>query len=104
MNHLPSLQTLRAFEAAYRSQSYSRAAEELGLTHGAISHRIRELEQRLGTSLFRRTGGLMVPTAKARELLTQVRPALLILEQAFGTRPDLQQKTLVLSVLPAFAT
>ena len=38
MSHLPSLQTLRAFEAAGRHKSYSKAAEELGLTHGAVSH------------------------------------------------------------------
>ena len=55
MSHLPSLQTLRAFEAAGRLKSYSKAAEELGLTHGAVSHRIRELEQRLGVTLFSAT-------------------------------------------------
>lgn len=52
MSHLPSLQTLRAFEAAGRHKSYSKAAEELNLTHGAVSHRIRELKSAWAISCF----------------------------------------------------
>lgn len=85
MAHLPSLQTLRAFEAAGRLQSYSKAAEELGLTHGAVSHRIRELEQRRGKPLFRRTGNTMLLTEDGAALLSQVRQGLSLLEQAFET-------------------
>jgi LysR family transcriptional regulator, glycine cleavage system transcriptional activator len=83
MAHLPSLQTLRAFEAAGRLKSYSKAAEELGLTHGAVSHRIRELEQERGVQLFRRVGNTMVPTIEGELLLSQVRQGLSLLEQAF---------------------
>ena len=106
MLHLPSLQSLRAFEAAARHQSYSRAAEELGLTHSAVSHRVRDLEQRLGTKLFGRAGGRMVPTERANELLGQTRAALAILAEAFRNppRPPLARSKLVISVLPAFAT
>jgi LysR family transcriptional regulator, glycine cleavage system transcriptional activator len=46
--NLPPIQALRAFEAAARHLSYSRAAEELALTHGAISHHISRLEKELG--------------------------------------------------------
>jgi LysR family transcriptional regulator, glycine cleavage system transcriptional activator len=84
MAHLPSLQTLRAFEAAERLQSYSKAAEELGLTHGAVSHRIRELEQRLGVTLFQRVGNSMVVTLEGRQLVGKVRQSLSVLEQAFA--------------------
>lgn len=84
MSHLPSLQTLRAFEAAGRVKSYSRAAEELGLTHGAVSHRIRELEERLGVTLFRRTGNSMQLTEAGLKLDAQVRQGLSLLEQAFA--------------------
>lgn len=84
MAHLPSLQTLRAFEAAERLQSYSKAAEELGLTHGAVSHRIRELEQRVGVTLFRRAGNSMVATIEGRQLVGKVRQSLSVLEQAFA--------------------
>ena len=52
MRLLPSMQTLRALEAAARLESYSGAAQELDVTHGAISHRIRKLELQLGATLF----------------------------------------------------
>ncbi len=84
MAHLPSLQTLRAFEAAERLQSYSRAAEELGLTHGAVSHRIRELEQQVGVTLFQRVGNSMLATTEGRQLVGKVRQSLSVLEQAFA--------------------
>lgn len=51
---LPPLQTLRAFEAAGRRLSMTLAAEELHLTHGAVSRQIRALEDDLGVQLFRR--------------------------------------------------
>lgn len=50
----PSFRTLRAFEAAARFQSFSRAAGELGLTHSAISHRIREAMAIKGPDEFAR--------------------------------------------------
>ena len=84
MSHLPSLQTLRAFEAAGRLKSYSKAAEELNLTHGAVSHRIRELEGRLGVTLFRRVGNTMQLTEAGQKLDAQVRQGLSVLEQAFA--------------------
>ncbi|MDA0961354.1 MAG: LysR family transcriptional regulator [Proteobacteria bacterium] len=53
---LPSLAALRAFEAAARHESYTRAAEELGVTQGAVSRQVRDLETALGLRLFRREG------------------------------------------------
>ncbi|MFS8122606.1 transcriptional regulator GcvA [Rhizobium sp. BR 250] len=53
-DRLPPLQNLRAFEAVGRRLSMTRAAEELHVTHGAISRQIRALEDHLGTPLFRR--------------------------------------------------
>ncbi len=53
-DRLPPLQTLRAFEAAGRRLSMTLAAEELHLTHGAVSRQIRALEEHLGVPLFRR--------------------------------------------------
>lgn len=100
---LPPLRSLQAFEAAFRHQSYSRAADELGVTHGAISHRIRELEAFHGHRLFLRTGNEMVPTAAARQLVPQVREALEILHRAFP-RITGKRRTLRISVLPSFAS
>ena len=98
------MQTLRAFEAAARLESYSAAAQELDVTHGAISHRIRELETQLGIALFRRTGRNMIPTREAVTLFAQVRESLGLLQRVF---PDVTHTTpgrLVISVHPSFAT
>jgi LysR family glycine cleavage system transcriptional activator len=105
MSYLPSLQTLRAFEAAGRLQSYTKAAEELGLTHGAVSHRIRELEERLGKTLFERSGNSMNPTLAGQELLVQVRQGLSLLEQAFHTKRSgkASAKPIVISAVPILA-
>jgi DNA-binding transcriptional LysR family regulator len=80
--HLPPLQALRALEAATRHRSFSRAAEELALTHSAISHHIRALETSLGTKLFQRTGSQMTPTSVGARLAEQVRGALDSIESA----------------------
>ena len=51
---LPPLNAIRAFEAAARHLSFTRAAEELNVTQAAISHQIKGLEDVLGMPLFRR--------------------------------------------------
>jgi LysR family transcriptional regulator, glycine cleavage system transcriptional activator len=64
---LPSLNALKAFEAAARHVSFTEAAAELFVTHAAISRHIRELEEYLGTQLFNRTGrGVTVTEAGLR--------------------------------------
>jgi len=67
--HLPPLSALRAFEAAARLKSFSKAAEELSVTPAAISHQIHALEQDLGVQLFRRLNRAVELTASARVLL-----------------------------------
>jgi LysR family glycine cleavage system transcriptional activator len=97
---IPSLQTLRAFEAAGRLQSYSRAGEEVGLTHGAVSRRMRDLEALVGTPLFERRGNRMVPTSDGVRLLAQVRNVLGMLERIFPSRRP-RAKRLTMSLSPA---
>lgn len=64
---LPPLNALRAFEAVARLESVTRAAEELHVTHGAISRHLRTLEESLGTPLFAREGrGLALTPAGHR--------------------------------------
>lgn len=107
MSQLPSLQTLRALEAAGRLKSYSKAADELGLTHGAVSHRIRELEQRLGVTLFTRVGNSMQLTAAGQRLDAQVRQGLSLLEQAFKPpRPHTSKASshIVITAVPSLAS
>lgn len=65
---LPALGALRAFESAARLESVTRAAQELHVTHGAVSRQIRTLEDALGQPLFDRVGRGLVLTAAGRRL------------------------------------
>jgi DNA-binding transcriptional LysR family regulator len=56
MSDIPSFAVLRCFEAAARHQSFTAAAQDLGLTQGAVSRHVRELEEHVGVALFRRQG------------------------------------------------
>jgi LysR family transcriptional regulator, glycine cleavage system transcriptional activator len=99
----PSLPALQALEAAARLHSFSRAARELGVTHGAISHRIREIEERLGKPMFVRRGNGMEPTPAAMGLLPAVRQSLELLGTIFPHPPKSGLKTIRIGVLPSFA-
>ncbi|MCF3640202.1 transcriptional regulator GcvA [Rhizobium sp. TRM95111] len=76
-SRLPPLNPLRAFEATARRGSVSAAARELNVTHGAISHQIKALEESLGTTLFERGGKRLKLTSQGALLLPAV-------TQAFG--------------------
>ncbi len=79
---LPALAALRTFEAAARHESFSRAASELFVTHGAVSHQIRALEEELGQPLFERRGKRVVLTTSGRLYAERVRDALLQIADA----------------------
>ncbi|MET4211390.1 transcriptional regulator GcvA [Bradyrhizobium sp. LA2.1] len=72
---LPSLNGLRAFEAAARHLSFTLAASELNVTQTAISHQIRRLEEELGIRLFVRQNRALALTPEARDYLPGVRAA-----------------------------
>jgi LysR family glycine cleavage system transcriptional activator len=72
---LPPLNPLRAFEATARHGSLSKAAGELNVTHGAVSHQIKALEQSLGVRLFERAGQRLKTTPHGAELLPAVSSA-----------------------------
>jgi LysR family glycine cleavage system transcriptional activator len=72
---LPSLNGLRAFEAAARHLSFTNAASELNVTQTAISHQIRRLEDELGIRLFIRQNRALALTPEAKEYLPGVRAA-----------------------------
>src|SRR4051812_39820779 len=104
MARLPPFMALRALEAAARHRSYSRAAEELHVTHGAVSHQIRRLEEELGAALFHRRGNSMEPSRVALELAARVADALELLRRAVDDATDGQSKeSLVISAEPGFA-
>jgi LysR family glycine cleavage system transcriptional activator len=75
MTRLPSLNGLRAFEAAARHMSFTNAAAELNVTQTAISHQIRRLEEELGVRLFIRQNRALALTPQATEYLPGVRAA-----------------------------
>lgn len=72
---LPSLNGLRAFEAAARHLSFTRAAAELNVTQTAISHQIKRLEDELGIRLFTRGNRNLALTPQGRDYLPLVRAA-----------------------------
>lgn len=78
---LPSTQALACFEAAARHQSYTRAAQELALTQGAVSRQVAALEEQLGVALFRRSQHGMVLTAAGADYARQVAQRLDALER-----------------------
>ncbi len=104
VSRLPPMNTLRAFEAAGRLLSFTRAAEELHVTQAAISHQIKTLETAIGVQLFRRLNRALLMTEAGQRYLPTVRDALAMLGEATAalTRQD-ESGVLTVSTLPSFA-
>jgi LysR family glycine cleavage system transcriptional activator len=101
---LPALNNLKAFEAAARHESFTRAAEELCVTQGAVSQQVKALEEGLGLKLFNRERQRLVITEAGRDYLLTVRDALDRI--AAGTERLLQRQSagvLTVSTSPDFA-
>ena len=97
------MRSIAAFEAAARHASFTKAAEELNLTPGAISHAIKALEQRLDQRLFDRKGRAVVLTAAGLTLAAEVRLSLGLLADAFDTAPWRTLDRLVISTTSSIA-
>lgn len=82
MRPLPPLNALRAFEAAARHMSFTKAADELRVTPGAISQQIKALEEFIGSKLFRRSGRVLYLTDNGQAALPLLRDAFAKLEEA----------------------
>lgn len=102
---LPSLTGLRAFEAAARHLSFTRAADELNVTQTAISHLIRRLEEQLGVKLFIRKNRALLLTREGQEYLPSIRSAFEDMRQATARlrRPD-RDSVLTVSTTASLAT
>ncbi|MEM7170537.1 MAG: LysR substrate-binding domain-containing protein [Pseudomonadota bacterium] len=99
------LNALRAFEAAARLGSFKGAAEELCVTHSAISQQVRQLEQSLGLTLFRRTNRGVTLTAPGGRLLPSIGEAFDSMSTALTGLTDLgAAKSLSVTATPSFAT
>ncbi len=104
LRRLPALNALKSFEAAARHESFTRAAEELCVTQGAVSHQVKALEEELGIKLFNRERQRLVITEAGREYLAVVRDALDRI--AVGTERLVQRQSsgaLTISTSPDFA-
>ncbi|QPC85979.1 transcriptional regulator GcvA [Mesorhizobium sp. NBSH29] len=80
--HIPGTRALRAFEAAGRNLSFTRAANELRVTPAAISHQIKEFEDQLGVALFARTSRTMQMTPAGEIIFAATTEALSVLTRA----------------------
>ncbi|NOD93828.1 LysR family transcriptional regulator [Ruegeria sp. HKCCD4884] len=100
-SRIPSLNWLRVFEAAARTESFARAAVQLNMSAAAISQQVKALETRLGTPLFHRHAHAVTLTEAGRAYLPSVQQSLLMLETAttglFGETRE--QRLYVQSVL-----
>lgn len=102
---LPPLNALRAFEAAARHLSFTKAAEELFVTQAAISHQIKALEEMLGVRLFRRYNRRLELTQAGRSYLPPLCDAFDMMAVATSQiRPAEESGQLKISTLQSFAT
>lgn len=102
---IPSLNGLKAFEAAFRGGSFNSAALELFVTHAAVSRHIRELEETLGTPLFVRTGRGVTLTEAGRRFGERLTPLFDQLADAAREAAAVgKARTLKVSVEPAIAS
>ena len=92
------LSALRAFESAGRHLHMGRAGDELGVTHGAISHQVRILEQYLGIKLFIRANNRLKLTSSGEHLLDAVRDGFeCIIDGALRLDPDSLTGSLIIA-------
>jgi len=98
------MQALRAFEAAARAGSLTKAAEALSLTHGAISHQIKALEASVGVRLIERAGRGIRATDDGERLATRLHAALVEIADALREAGEHgNPRQLRVSVMPSFA-
>ncbi len=103
LGKLPSLNGLKAFEAAARHLNFRLAAEELGVTQGAVAQQVRGLEAELGLQLFERRPRTLALTGEGRAYIADIRRAFEIIARATGDLKP-QPVKLAISTTPTFAS
>ena len=98
------LDAIRFFEVAARHQSFARAARELGMTSGAVAHRVRTLEQYLGVALFERQSHGLALSARGKAFLDEVKGTVSFLDDTVERfRAEAKDGALKLVAVEAFA-
>ncbi len=106
LNRLPPLNAIKAFHAASRHLNFSRAAEELGVTQGAVSKQILALEDFTGTKLFERVANGLELTSEGQSLKNITLPAFDMLISGFSRyeRREPRSQKVRISTLASFAS
>jgi LysR family transcriptional regulator, glycine cleavage system transcriptional activator len=103
MRRLPPLAAIRAFEAAGRTENFTAAAAELGMTQAAVSYQVKSLEERLGAALFKRERGRAKLTPLGERLLPALTQAFDKIEAAFASHKAEDETLLTISTTQTFA-
>jgi len=103
MRRLPPLSAVRAFEAAARTENFTAAAAELGLTQAAVSYQVKALEERLGAALFVREKGRARLTPLGQRLLPTLSQAFDSIEAAFASHRAEDESLLTVTTTHTFA-
>lgn len=104
MSRLPPLSAIRAFEAAARHGSFTKAADELGMTQAAVSYQVKLLEDRVGTPLFLRQPRRVVLSEAGKRLAPSVAEAFQLLNVAFASLRETDENVLSISAVNTFCT
>lgn len=104
MSNLPPLAAIRVFEAAARLENFTAAAGELGMTQAAVSYQIKLLEERLGVTLFQRTGRKVALTDRARILAPKIIKAFDQMRDGFAALAAEDSTILTISCTNSFAS
>lgn len=103
MRRLPPLAGIRAFEAAARTENFTAAAAELGMTQAAVSYQVKSLEERLGAPLFVREKGRVRLTPLGARLLPALSGAFDAIEAAFASHRQDDESLLTVTTTHTFA-
>ena len=103
MRKMPPLAAVRAFEAAARTENFTAAAAELGMTQAAVSYQVKSLEERLGAALFVRERGRARLTPLGERLLPKLTQAFDTIESAFASHKAEDEGLLTVTTTHTFA-
>src|SRR3954451_25258783 len=103
MRRIPPLAAIRAFEAAARTENFTAAAAELGMTQAAVSYQVKSLEKRLGSPLFVRERGRARLTPLGARLLPALTGAFDGIEAAFASHQQEDESLLTITTTHTFA-
>jgi LysR family glycine cleavage system transcriptional activator len=103
MRQLPPLAGIRAFEAAARTENFTAAAAELGMTQAAVSYQVKSLEERLGAPLFVREKGRVRLTPLGARLMPALSGAFDAIEAAFASHRQEDESLLSVTTTHTFA-